>query len=283
MKFSRLGAATAAALLIFGVAGGSATIALGLASAPVAASARTDASAALRGVLTTLKGLSHSQFHEVVSWARNNGTPPGFAFNAVQSAEMQIGGLNYNDGQAVLQWLRGNGRSGLYSRGASDWEIGSRDPSNLPAPTPTPNPYRQLELTSPTLGAQQTGSIAVLGGFAAASRDGKTALACVSFQNNSPVAATHVQFQFTLLDGNGNTVGTMQLDRSGTFSTGVGIMTWSGFNDWNGGQGFGNRGYSDNCAKISNGVAALPILQARFVTYAISEVNYADGTTWPKQ
>lgn len=279
MKISRFGAAAFAALLTFGVAGGSAAVAVGLASAPIAA--RADASAALKGVLTTLKGLSDKQFHEVVRWAGNNGSPPAFAFNPVQSAEIQIGSLNYNDGQAVLQWLRGGGRYALYNRGASDWEIGGRNPGSAPAPTATPNPYRQLELTSPTLGQKQTGSIAVLNGFAAASRDGKMAMACVSFQNNAPVAATQVDFTFTLLDANGNTVGTMQLNRTGTFSTGIGIMSWSSFNDWNGGQGFSNRGYSDNCAKISNGVAALPIIQARFVTYTITAVTYADGTTWP--
>lgn len=255
-------------------------MAVGLATAPIAA--RADASAALKGVLTTLKGLTDRQFHEVVSWARNNGSPPGYAFNPVQSAEMQIGSLNYNDGQAVLGWLRGGGRYALYNRGASDWEIGSRNPGSAPQPTATPNPYRQLELTSPTLGKQQTGTITVLGGFAAASRDGKTALACVSFQNDAPIAATEVAFDFSLLDANGNTVGTMQLDRTGTFSTGIGIMSWSSFDSWNGGQGFGNRGYNDNCAKISNGVAALPIVQARYVTYTIAHVTYADGTTWPK-
>lgn len=268
-------------MMSFGVAGGSAAVAVGLASAPIAA--RADASAALKGVLTTLQGLSNGQFHEVASWARNNGSPPLYAVNPVQSAEMQVGSLNYNDGQAVLQWLRGNGRYGLYNRGASDWEIGGRNPSSSPAPTPTPNPYRQLELTTATLGTQTSGSIAVLGGFAAASRDGKTALACVSFQNNAPVAATSVTFNFSLLDANGNTVGTLTLDRKGTFSAGIGIMSWSSFNDWNGGQGFSNRAYNDNCAKISNGVAALPIIQARFVTYTISNVTYADGTTWPQK
>lgn len=279
MKISRFGAAAVAAIASFGIAGGSAAVAVGLASAPIAAQA--EASAGLRAALSTLKGLSDHQFHEVVSWARNNGFAPGFGFNAVQNAEIQIGNLNYDDRQALLSWLKGNGRAALYNRGASDWQIGGRHPGNTPKATPTPNPYRQLELTSPTLGKQQTGSIAVLGGFAAASRDGKMAMACVSFQNNAPVAATQVNFTFTLLDANGNTVGTMQLDRTGTFSTGIGIMSWSSFNDWNGGSGFSNRGYSDNCAKISNGVAALPIIQARYVTYTISGITYADGTTWP--
>ena len=73
-------------------------------------------------------------------------------------------------------------------------------------------------------------------------------------------------------------VGTFTLDRRGTFSPGIDINGYSGLSDW--ASGGGNRGYADNCTTLSRNMAALPILSARFATYSVQRVEYADGTSW---
>ncbi len=151
-------------------------------------------------------------------------------------------------------------------------------PSPSPSPRPTPNPYRQLDFASPTLGGQTQGQIAVTGGWAAVKRDGKAAVVCVSFKNEAAVAATRVVFEFAISGRSGDNLADMQLDRRGTFSTGVDINGWSSLSDWQG--GVGHRGYGDNCKTVSSGVAAFPLLSARYVTYHVRAVEYADGHTW---
>lgn len=151
-------------------------------------------------------------------------------------------------------------------------------PSPRPSPSPTPNPYRTIELASPTLGGKPQGKIELLGGWAAVKRDGKAAVVCVSFKNRAAVAATRVVFEFSIVGRSDATVGTLELDRSGTFSPGIDINGWSSLADWQ--SGLGHRGYNDNCKVINSGVAASPLLSARYVTYAITRVEYADGTSW---
>ncbi len=45
-------------------------------------------------------------------------------------------------------------------------------------------------------------------------------------------------------------------------------------------QGSSNRRNDENCTGVSVGVAALPLLVARFATYRVVRVEYADGTSW---
>ncbi|MGR4066185.1 MAG: hypothetical protein ACLQPV_12175 [Vulcanimicrobiaceae bacterium] len=151
-------------------------------------------------------------------------------------------------------------------------------PTASPKPTPTPNPWRQITVATKSLSPANEGSIQVLNSFAAARRDGTSAAACVSFKNTDTRTATRVVFAFDLVDGNGAQVGTLSLDRRGTFSPGIDINGYSGLSDW--ASGGGNRGYADNCTTLSRQMAALPILSARFATYSIKRVEYADGTSW---
>lgn len=151
-------------------------------------------------------------------------------------------------------------------------------PAPQPTASPTPNPYREIRLASQTLGNSAQGKIALLGGWAAVKRDGRAAVVCVSFKNEAAVAATRVVFRFTILGRSGNDLGTLEFDRSGTFSPGVDINGWQSLKDWQG--GVGHRGYADNCKVLDSGVAALPLLSAHTVTYEIRRVDYADGSSW---
>jgi hypothetical protein len=232
--------------------------------------------------LTSLRSLTDQSFAHVVTWARNGAGQVWAPTWDYQQAEAAILALPGNDRYAILQWLRGNGRSALYNLGVTDNYIGPRRPgADYPLATPTPDPYRQLQFATDSLDGNsgaQPGNIQVLGGFAAARRDGTAIVACVGFQNNAAQAATLIRFAFPIKDANGNTVATLVLDRKGTFSSGIGIHTFQSYNDWKGGQS--NRGYSENCVTRKTGVAAMPILEARFATYAVTHVEYADGSSW---
>lgn len=240
------------------------------------------ADAPIYQALSSLRGLSNQSFAHVVSWARNGAGQVYAPVWDYQNAEVGILALPSGGRYAILQWLRGNGRGALYNLGVTDNSIGPRRPgADYPYATPTPDPYRQLQFATDSLdgnAAEQPGNIQVLGGFAAARRDGTAIFACISFQNNAPKAATLVRFAFPIKDANGNTVATLVLDRTGTFSSGIGINTFQSYNDWK--SGLTNRGYNQNCVNRTTGVAAMPILEARFATYAVTRVEYADGTSW---
>ena len=104
---------------------------------------------------------------------------------------------------------------------------------------------------SATLGKSSAGDIDVLGGFAAAKRDGKAAVVCISFKNVSSRAARRVAFEFPISGRQGRELGSMQLDRRGEFSPGIAIKGWQSLSDWQG--GVGHRGYGDNCTMLSAG------------------------------
>jgi hypothetical protein len=237
-------------------------------------------------LLTTLdkmRSLSDSAFANLVHWARS-GAPSPKVGDPAWNVEFELAdhrGLDAADRQAMLSFLRGGGRSALYARGATDSQIGSRNPANVPpatpAPTPTPNPYRSLEFGSPTVGGATAGKIAVLGGWAAVKRDGRGVRACVSFKNTDSRTATRVLFHFPISNEAGAVLTTLELDRRGTFSPGIDIHSWGSMESW---QQTQHRGYDENCASLSEGVAALPLLTARYATYCILRVEYADGTSW---
>jgi hypothetical protein len=148
----------------------------------------------------------------------------------------------------------------------------------LPAATATPNPYRLIRLTSPTLENAPQGKIALLGGWAAVKRNGQGAVICVSFKNEASATATRVVFRFSILGRSGASLGELELDRRGEFSPGTDINGWSSLSDWQG--GLGHHGYNDNCKVLNSGVASQPLLSAHSVTYAVTRVDYADGTSW---
>jgi hypothetical protein len=148
----------------------------------------------------------------------------------------------------------------------------------MPEPTATPNPYREIQLVSPTLENRSQGKIALLGGWAAVKRDGRGAVVCVSFKNEAAETATRVVFQFALRNRAGMTIDELQLDRQGTFSPGTDINGWDSLSQWQG--GVGHRGYGDNCKVIGSGVAAQSLISAHSVTYTVTRVEYADGRSW---
>jgi hypothetical protein len=228
-------------------------------------------------VLSNLRQLTDGQFANVVDWSRNGAVRPPNAPGPVKAVEQQISDLEWSDRSAVMNWLTGSGRSGLYARGASDREIGSRRPGE--GPQATPNPYRLLNFASPSLNDAPVGHIQVLGGFAAVKNDGKSAVVCVSFKNLSPKTAVRVVFDFPLMGPGGATLATLHLDRSGTFSPNVDINGWNELRDWQ--SGVGHRGLNDNCATIDRNVAATPLLRAASATYGVTRVEYANGTVWP--
>ncbi len=244
-------------------------------------SANADVSNTLRQTLATLRGLGGQSFGSVAQWARNGAPQVVFPVADYEQAETQILSLPGDDRQAVLWWLQGNGRSALYARGATDDMIGPLRAGVDSGATPAPAlQWRDLRLASPTLGATGSGAqIVLLNGFAAAMLDGRRAVACVSFKNVAPQAATRVIFIFTLLNSDGRTGGELTLDRQGTFSPNIGIMSYDSYSDWVSHQSI-NRGYAQNCATVSNGVAAVPILTARYVTYRVTRVEYVDGSSW---
>jgi hypothetical protein len=264
-----------AALLLAGVA------ALSVAAARPAAAAP---SPVLAKVLSGLRHLSDSQFENVVRWA-HEGTPRPNTFGRAPMSigkeewvELDILNLPDPGRRAVLDWLRTGSRAALYGRGASDSDIGSRNPGRAgPASTPTPNPFRSLEFGTATLGAAPVGNIALLRGWAAVKRDGKGARACISFKNVGSVVATRVLIEFPIMDDAGAQLGRLEMDRRGTFSPGIDINGWESLATWQRGS---NRGYDENCTALSVEIAAFPLLAARFATYRILRVEYADGTVW---
>ena len=239
-------------------------------------------SSALVSVLSEIQQLSQSDFNALASWASNGAPAPYNTGFAIDRTKADILNLGEKDRQAALWWLQGNGRSALYARGANDYQIGSpRAPADsaAPTPSPTPGPWREIALASATLDADVQGQIQILGGFAAVRRDGTGAIACVSFKNVSPLTARRVVFEFPLLDGQGNPLGTLTLDRNGEFSSNIAIMTYDAFSDWQNGA-LGPRGRADNCIQKTLPTAAVPLLQARTASYRVTRVEYDGGTVW---
>lgn len=236
-------------------------------------------SSALVNVLTEIGNLSNGDFHRLVTWARSGATPPVFASNSLTNAESDVSQLGNGDRNAVLQWLAGAGRAALYARGVTDSQIGWRNPPSGPAPTPTPNPWRNLPLATGSLDGNVQGNIQVLGGFAAAQRDGRAVIACVSFQNTAAKTASEVDFEFTLTGNEGTVLGKLTLDRKGKFSPNVGIYSYDSLSGWQQGS-FGPSSRMDNCVQRKLGTAALPILEARYAGYRVAKVVYDDGTSW---
>jgi len=235
---------------------------------------------ALVAVLSEMQGLSQSDFNSLVSWAKNGAQAPFSTFFQPYKTQADILALGDKDQQAVIWWLTGNGRSALYARGASDYQIGPRrSPVDKPAATPTPSAWREIPLASATLEGGVQGQIQIIGGFSAVKRDATAAIACVSFKNLAPMTARRVIFEFPLLDSQGNSLGSLTLDRNGEFSSGVTIATYDSFAAWQQG-GIGPRGYADNCIQKTLPTAAVPLLQARTASYRVMRVEYDNGTVW---
>lgn len=239
---------------------------------------------ALVQVLSQLQNLDDDSFLKVTQWARSGADTVYNPIMDYERDEVSINILDHDLRYAVLQWLRGNGRRDLYNLRVSDDQIGpQRVGADSPGPTPipTPNPWREVDFGSPSLGtpAPDGSNIAYLDGFGAARPDGTEMDICVSFQNNSPKTATLVHYDFVLHDQSGAVTGTIPFDRKGTFSTGIPIRTssFAGFSD----SGFSlNTRYADNCVKERPPLPSMAIISAQLLTYKVTRVEYADGSVW---
>jgi hypothetical protein len=238
-----------------------------------------DASRELQSALSSLRTLSDAQLNSVIVWANNDAPQVTNPTSDVQSVELQILNLRYRDRSAVLTWLSGGGRAALYARGAPDAQIGPPR-EGIEVARATPSPWREIPLASSTLDQKPVGNIEVLGGFAAVRIDGRGAIACMSFQNLAAQPATRVLVEFTLYSEKGRALGSFSLDRRGTFSQNVSIMSYQNFSTWSTNT-IGPRGYADNCASLNSPVASLPLLAADYIAYQIVRVEYADNSAWP--
>jgi hypothetical protein len=246
-------------------------------TAPAPVRAQSDA---LVRSLSDIKALSQSDFVSLARWAANGAQRPFFTSSRLERTQANILALGDRDREAVLLWLRGNGRAALYARGASSYDVGPpRAPADIAA-TATPPPWRDVPLASLTLEGNVEGHIQILGGFAAVKLDGTSAIACISFKNLSPMTARRVIFEFPLFDAQGGQLGTLTLDRTGEFSSNVAIMTYDSFSDWLGGGAFGHHGRADNCVQRTLPTAAVPLLQARSMSYRVMRVDYNGGPSW---
>lgn len=255
-----------------------------IAAVPAAAQFSRTPSAQLVQTLSTLRGLSSGSFQQVLWWA-SNPRDPGITVPDWNNAERRIMQLGHNDRNAVLSWLTGNGRRALYERGATDSMIGPRRSIDTSYTPPTPNPlekYHVSQLTSETMRGTEPpkSGIDVLKGFALVAKDGTKAIVCVSFKNLSDKTAKSIHFVFPLLDAQGDTVGSIDFERRGTFSPNIAIdgpSSPQNFVD----PGLSHRGAFDNCVTNEQGTAALPLLRTRHVAYKVAGVTYADGSSWP--
>lgn len=180
-------------------------------------------------------------------------------------------------------YMGGHGMRGTISPNLNriDWGNGTywtRGSGWVPPATPTPNPYRTLQFATERT-SETAGPIQVIDGWGAVARNGKSAVVCVSFKNVRPETATHVVFEFPLLNRQGEVVDTLHLDRRGEFSSNIDIRGWDSLGSWQG--GIGHRGFGDNCAVLNLQVAAMSLLQAHVAGYRIQRVQFTDGTEWP--
>jgi hypothetical protein len=234
-------------------------------------------SGALAAVLSNIRSMLSIDTGSLVKWAKSDAPRPENPVFTLEKTEAAILDLDGPDRDAVLKWLRGDGRSALHDRGASDSDIGPAH-SGIDAASavaPAVSAWRNVPLASTTIGESTQEQIQILGGFAAVKKDGKGAIVCVSFKNVGPRVAKRVVFEFPFIGETGQTTGTLVLDRSGEFAPNVGIMSFGTLQAWQ--AGTGPHGQNDGCIGSTLPTAALPFLQAQAVGYHVKQVEYADS------
>jgi hypothetical protein len=136
------------------------------------------------------------------------------------------------------------------------------------------SPYRPLEFVSPKH-AKPSGDIQVLDGWAAIKKNLKGAIVCLSFRNNAKLTARRVVFELPVIGGSGATVAKIELDRHGTFPTGVVVPTWENLAQWR--AQAGDPSYNQNCKILSTTASVFPIVSAHAVSYRVVRIEYANG------
>ena len=221
-------------------------------------------SSGLSSVLSQIRFMGNIDFDSLVNWAKHDAPTPGSATFQPEKAEVDINNLGGSDRDAVLNWLRGNGRGALHNQGASDSEIGPLR-GTIDAASATPNPWRSIPLATATLDQAPQSGIQVLGGFAAVKKDGTGAMICLSFKNVDPRVANHVVVEFPILADGGQETGKLVLDRSGQFSPNIDIRSYESLAAWQ--SGAGPHSQADGCIGKTLPTAAIPFLQARAAGY----------------
>jgi hypothetical protein len=228
-------------------------------------------SSGLSAVLSQIRFMGNINFGGLVKWAKSDGSTPSDTTFQPQKTEADINNLDGADRDAVMNWLRGNGRNALHNQGASDSEIGPIR-ADIDAAAATPNPWRSIPLATASLDQTPQGGIAILGGFAAVKKDGTGAMICLSFKNIDPRVANHIVVEFPLLGDGGQEMGKLVLDRSGEFSPNIDIRSYESLAAWQ--SGAGPRSQADGCIGQSMPTAAIPFLQARAAGYRVMHVGY---------
>jgi hypothetical protein len=256
-----------------------AILAIGLGSAfALTAPQPARASAPIYQALMYIRNLNSDNFNKLTMWARSGAMQPMVVFTDSDRAAASVANLPGNQRNAMVQWLSGRGRGGLYALGVNDSDIGPRR-AGADVAMATPDPWRPLRFATTSLGGDPDQSgVTILNGFGAATKDGKQLMACVSFKSTSPKTASRVLFRFDIVGDSAKEMGSFALSRTGTFSTGIDINTFGSYEQWR--SGSQHRGYSENCKTESGGMAAVPVLEARFITPIVVEVDYADGSFW---
>jgi hypothetical protein len=229
-------------------------------------------SSELGAVLSNIRFMGNIDFDRLVDWAKHDGSTPSDTTFQPQKTEAMIVDLSYGDRDAVMSWLRGDGRGKLHAAGASDGDIGSIRKSIEAAPS-TPNPWRAIPLAAGSIDQGPQMGIQVLGGFAAVKKDGTGAIVCLSFKNIDPRVAKHVVIEFPIITAGGGDGGSLVLDRSGEFSPNVDIRAFESLANWQ--SGAGPRSQNDGCIGKSLPTAAIPFLQAQAAGYHVTAVDYA--------
>lgn len=184
-------------------------------------------------------------------------------------------------GGHVIGHISSDLRTITWSNGTYWTRAGGSGSAPVPTASPTPFPHALHFSWGGAPGVNPP--IEIIGAWAAQSYNRKSGWVCLSFKNTGSVAATLVRFHFRLLDKMGDVVEQWRQDRKGTFSSNTDIHGYHSLSEWL--QGSGHRGYRDNCGgwHVENSREAEIYPTVRSATYSIERVDFADGTSWPRE
>jgi hypothetical protein len=233
-----------------------------LVAAMVLAQPRASASSALYNILYDLRPLSPSEGTALQRWARgtlSSGTGSTYRVSNLSRAIRQLShGRN-----AVLAYVRGEGRLALYGLGVSDADIGPmKAPFDRAAPGPLATPQNR---DIPVLNAIDPASrISLLTAQTTLRKDGTWMRTCVAFTNKAEKTAKKIVFGYQILDVFKKPVNGSEWAREGTFSPGVEI-----------------RPKKSDCLILGTGTKPEDaFLRGAHLELSVHKVVYDDGSSW---
>ena len=142
------------------------------------------------------------------------------------------------------------------------------------------NGWTYLPTVNALLNKPPDGSgIEVLRGFGAVPDDASSIDVCIAFRNKGTKVATHVDFLYTMMAGDGRTFGVLSFSRDGAFSPGAEIKTFE-FSQFAGLSLPTNHAFRDNCVFHSTKTGLTFNPATYLILYRVTHVDYADGTSW---